>query len=70
MKFRILLVDNREILRKGLVSLLSRRWEVCGEARNGKEAIALVNKAKPDLVLLDLSMPKVGGAQAARAIRQ
>jgi DNA-binding NarL/FixJ family response regulator len=69
LKRRILIADDHEVVRKGLTSLLSPNWDVCGQARNGQEALNLVEQLKPELVLLDLSMPIMGGAQTARAIR-
>jgi DNA-binding NarL/FixJ family response regulator len=70
LKNRILLVDDHELIRKGIRSLLSSDWDVCGEAANGAEAIDKVHTLKPDLVLLDLGMPVMGGTAAARAIRK
>jgi PleD family two-component response regulator len=68
-RYRILLVDDHELVRKGLRSLLDEDWEICGEAANGAEAVGKVRELKPDLVLLDLGMPVMGGTEAARAIR-
>jgi DNA-binding NarL/FixJ family response regulator len=70
LKPRILLVDDHELVRKGISCLLILTWEVCGEAQNGMEAIESVLHLKPDLVLLDLSMPVMGGTIAAREIRR
>jgi DNA-binding NarL/FixJ family response regulator len=72
MKARIVLADDHEIVRKGIRSLLDGQfpWEVCGEAENGKEAVAKVLELNPDLVVLDLSMPVLNGLEAAREIRQ
>jgi DNA-binding NarL/FixJ family response regulator len=68
-KRRILLVDDHEVVRKGLGCLLDPKWEVCGEAANGAEAVQKVHDLNPDLVLLDLNMPVMGGMATALAIR-
>lgn len=71
MKARIVLADDHEIVRKGIRSLLDGQfaWKVCGEAENGREAVDRVLELKPDLVVLDLSMPVLNGLEAAREIR-
>jgi CheY-like chemotaxis protein len=67
--YRILIADDHEALRRGLRSaLLGAGWEVCGEAADGKQAIEKTRELKPDLVLLDLSMPVMSGHEAAREI--
>src|SRR5690242_1587214 len=67
--FRILIADDHEALRRGLRSaLLGAGWQVCGEAGDGKEAVEKTQELKPDLVLLDLSMPVMSGHEAAREI--
>lgn len=67
--FRIVIADDHEVLRKGLRSaLLGAGWQVVGEAANGKETIERVRELKPDLLLLDLSMPVMSGHEAAREI--
>jgi CheY-like chemotaxis protein len=67
--FRILIADDHEALRRGLRSaLLGAGWQVCGEAGDGKQAIERTRELKPDLVLLDLSMPVMSGHEAAREI--
>jgi CheY-like chemotaxis protein len=68
-KPRILIVDDHDLVRAGLVALLEASWDVCGEAGNGIEAIEKVRELKPDMVLLDLSMPLMSGTQAAKSIR-
>ena len=66
MIIRILIADDHEIFRQGVKSFLpSARWEICGEARTGREAIAKVEELIPDLVILDISMPDLNGADAA-----
>jgi len=67
--FRILIADDHEALRRGLRSaLLGAGWQVCGEAADGRQAIEKAAELKPDLVLLDLSMPVMSGHEAAREI--
>jgi DNA-binding NarL/FixJ family response regulator len=68
---RVLIVDDHEIFRKGLRSLLESRadLQICGEAANGLEAIEKANILRPDVILMDISMPHVDGLQATRQIR-
>lgn len=68
-KLRILVVDDHELVRDGISGLLRDRWDVCGEAENGVEAIEKVRELSPDLVLLDLVMPVMSGTEAAKIIR-
>jgi DNA-binding NarL/FixJ family response regulator len=70
--YRILLVDDHPVVRRGLRNLLASQQglEVCGEASTGGEALQHVKRDKPDLVILDLTMPEINGLDAARAIRQ
>jgi len=70
MKPRVLVVDDHELVRKGISLLLESDWEICGEAENGKEAVRKVQQLKPDLVILDIVMPVMGGTAAAREIRR
>ena len=68
---RILIVDDHEAVRKGVRAILRSRpeLEVCGEAANGKEAIAKAQELKPDLIILDITMPVLDGFGAAKEIR-
>ena len=68
--FRILIADDHEVARKGIRSLLEDHagWEVCGEARDGREAVEYAGKLKPDVLLLDIGMPNLNGLDAARQI--
>jgi DNA-binding NarL/FixJ family response regulator len=68
--FRILIADDHEVARKGIRSLLESHigWEICGEARDGREAVEYANKLKPDVFLLDIGMPNLNGLDAARQI--
>lgn len=71
MRFRVLLVDDFPVVREGFKRLLDiPGLRVCGEASNGKEALEKVAGLRPDLVLMDLSMPEMGGIEATRQIRQ
>lgn len=70
--YRILVADDHTIVRSGLRMLISAQpgCEVCGEATTGTETLAQVRKVKPDLVVLDLTMPEMNGLEAARVIRE
>jgi DNA-binding NarL/FixJ family response regulator len=71
MSARILLVDDHEIVREGIRTLITRSrpdWEICGEARDGEEALEAVRTLKPDVVILDITMPKMSGLEAAPRI--
>jgi DNA-binding NarL/FixJ family response regulator len=72
MAVRILLVDDHPVVRQGLRSLLEGRsgWEVVGEASDGIEAIDKVDSLHPDVVVLDVTMPRMNGLEACRLIRQ
>jgi DNA-binding NarL/FixJ family response regulator len=68
---RILVADDHEVVRRGVRKLLQCRpgWEVCGEAADGLEAVAGAERLRPDVVILDVTMPGLAGMAAARAIR-
>jgi DNA-binding NarL/FixJ family response regulator len=71
MTAKILIADDHEIVREGIRTLLSRarpEWEICGEARNGKEAVEAVQSLTPDVVVLDITMPVMSGLEAAPRI--
>jgi PAS domain S-box-containing protein len=69
---RILIVDDHETVRRGIRALLSTRpdWVVCGEAADGLEAVEKAKSLRPDVVLMDISMPRMDGVEATRIIRQ
>lgn len=69
---RLLIVDDHEIFRRGLRALLepSSEWEICGEAVDGVDAVEQCKSLKPDIVVLDVSMPRLNGLEAARLIRK
>jgi DNA-binding NarL/FixJ family response regulator len=69
---RVLIVDDHEIFRRGLRALLesSSEWQVCGEAVDGMDAVEQCKILKPDIVVLDVSMPRLNGLEAARLIRK
>jgi DNA-binding NarL/FixJ family response regulator len=68
---RILIVDDRLIARTSILRLLhGHPFRICGEARDGKEAIEKVIELKPDIVLLDINMPVMDGITAAQEIRR
>jgi DNA-binding NarL/FixJ family response regulator len=70
--YRILIADDHAVVRRGLRALLASQpgIEVCSEAASGTEALEGVKKEKPDLLLLDLTMPEMNGLEVARAARE
>jgi CheY-like chemotaxis protein len=67
--YRILIADDHEAVRRGLkAALTGAGWVVCGEATDGREAIEKTAELKPDLVVLDVTMPNLGGLDAAKEI--
>jgi DNA-binding NarL/FixJ family response regulator len=71
MTAKILIVDDHEIVREGIRTLLTRsrpQWKICGEATNGQLAIDAVKALKPDVVILDVTMPVMSGLEAAPRI--
>ena len=71
-QLRILIADDHEIVRKGLKSVFSSRpdWMVCAEAATGRDAIAKAEEHRPDVAVIDISMPEMNGLEATRKIRK
>jgi len=70
MAMRILVADDHEVVRRGLQALLEAHpgWEVSGEAADGREAVEKARQLKPDVVIMDISMPILNGLEATRQI--
>lgn len=71
MPVRILIVDDHEVVREGVQNIIHKarpEWEICGEAGNGQEAIDAAKRLKPDIILLDITMPRMSGLEAASRI--
>ena len=69
---RILLADDHDMVRKGLRATIEtqRGWEICGDARTGREAVAKARELRPDVVVMDIQMPELSGMEATRQIRE
>ena len=67
---RVLIADDHEVARRGIRALLESHpdWEVCAEAKDGRETVELASRLKPDVILLDIGMPNLNGLEAARQI--
>jgi DNA-binding NarL/FixJ family response regulator len=66
---RILLADDHDVVRSGLRSILEARWQVVAEAADGREAVRRAIELKPDVAVLDYSLPLINGVEATRQIR-
>jgi DNA-binding NarL/FixJ family response regulator len=71
-QLRSLIADDHESTRRGIVGLLSHRpdWEICAEAVDGIDAVQKAKRFFPDVVLMDVSMPRMSGLEATRIIRR
>jgi len=70
-KTRVLVVDDHQIVRRGVAGVVrdaGPEWEVCGEASTGREGVAAASSLKPDVVVMDISMPEMNGLEATREI--
>ena len=69
---RILIADDHDLMRRGIKGMLQSHpgWEICGEAHTGREAVTKAQELKPDIAILDISMPDLNGVDAARRIRR
>jgi DNA-binding NarL/FixJ family response regulator len=69
---RIFVADNQDVVRRGLRVLLSGQpgWLVCGDARNGREAVELVLKMRPEVVVLDVDLHEIDGIETTRRIKE
>jgi two-component system, NarL family, response regulator LiaR len=69
---RVMIVDDHGMVRRGLATMLKVRpdLELVGEASDGREALRVCQQAQPDVILMDLVMPEIGGVEATRLIRQ
>src|SRR5512136_21772 len=72
MKTRILIADDHAMLREGMRNLLEKEkdFELVGEAADGEEAVRMAGKLKPDIVIMDIVMPKLNGIEATKQIKQ
>jgi DNA-binding NarL/FixJ family response regulator len=70
LKLRILIADDHEVVRRGLCMLLETHegWEICGEAKDGRQAVEMAKQLKPDVVILDIGMPNLNGLAATRQL--
>lgn len=70
MPARILIADDHEVVRQGIRAILQARpdWEICGEAVDGREAIRLAQELRPNVIIMDITMPKMSGLEASQEI--
>jgi DNA-binding NarL/FixJ family response regulator len=71
-QLRVLIADDHDLIRQGTSAVIQRHagWEVCGLAANGREAVERADELKPDIVILDMTMPELNGLDAAIQIKR
>src|ERR1700758_5294089 len=71
-KLRLMIADDHKIVRDGVRALVAGvpEWELVGETDNGRDAVALAEKLRPDVVVIDLTMPELNGLDATRQIKK
>jgi DNA-binding NarL/FixJ family response regulator len=69
---RVLIVDDHPVIRRGVQGILQSfpEWEFCGEAANGEEAVRMAGALRPEVIVMDISMPVLNGLEATRIIRK
>ena len=67
---KVIVVDDHAVIRRGVQGILSAfpEWELCGEAENGQEGVRLAEALKPEVIIMDVSMPGLNGLEATRII--
>jgi len=68
---RVIVVDDHAVIRRGVEGILHSfpEWELCGEAENGQDAVKLAENVRPEIIIMDVSMPGLNGLEATRIIR-
>jgi DNA-binding NarL/FixJ family response regulator len=68
---RVLIVDDHAAIRRGVQGILHSfpEWDLCGEAENGQEAVRMAEELRPEVIIMDMSMPVLNGLEATRLIR-
>jgi len=69
---KVLIADDHDLMRRGIKGIidLKKGWEICAEAQTGVQAVAKAKEFKPDIAILDITMPELNGLEAARRIQQ
>ncbi len=72
MAIKIAIVDDHDIIRAGIKSVLAKNsaYEICAEAANGEDALKMLEEIKPDIMLMDISMPKLGGLDIVERVKR